>query len=124
MKFLLDENLPPSLCVQLSEIGHEAIHVRQCGLTGAPDLEIVNYTKAKQLCIITHDLDFSRIISLSGLDKPSVITLRHEKIGPQILLNVLTSQIPHIESILENGALVTIDEDKIRYRLLPLSRQE
>ena len=55
MKFLLDENIPPSLCDDLSKAGHETTHVHQSGLTGATDFEVVNFANEKQLCIITHD---------------------------------------------------------------------
>ena len=51
-------------------------------------------------------LDFSRIVSLSGLAGPSVITLRHEKISPKILFEAVYSQISLIQSLASNGALI------------------
>ena len=122
MKFLLNENIPPSLAEHLLSSGYDAIHSYRCGLNGKPDEEVIQFASTNGYIIITHDLDYGRIISLSGKAKPSVITLRQKQISPKIILESLLMLLPEVMNILENGALVSVDKQVIRYRILPLKR--
>ena len=122
MTFLLDENLPPGLVLQLEEIGYQSKHIRQLQLSGKSDLQLVEFAEKNNYVIITHDLDYSRIISLTGRKKPSAITLRLDKINIKIILELLKSNLPAMLEKLEHGALVTISSDKIRFHYLPMTR--
>jgi predicted nuclease of predicted toxin-antitoxin system len=122
MKLLLNENIPPSLAGRLRSIGHECIHCGECGLTRNPDHEIVRFAIKNDFIIITHDLDYVRIISLSGEPKPSVITFRQNKISPNIFFESLSKALPKMEDFLIRGALVSLDDQLVRYRLLPVKR--
>jgi predicted nuclease of predicted toxin-antitoxin system len=122
MTFLLDENLPPQLVPLLKEIGYHSYHVRNLQLAGKSDFELVDLAEKSDYVIITHDLDFSRIISVSGRKKPSVITLRLDKINTSILFELLKSNLPSLEEKLTKGSLITISRDKIRFQYLPLTR--
>lgn len=70
--------------------------------------------------ILTSDLDFGTILAVTHGEKPSVVQLRsdnlsHENIGKQVIdaLRQLTVE-------LEGGALVTVDTERTRLRILPL----
>ena len=43
MKFLLDENQSPAMAAPLGAAAYDAVHVRDLGLAGAIDEEIVEY---------------------------------------------------------------------------------
>ncbi len=122
MKFLLNENIPPSLTNRLKSFGYDAIHIYDCGLTGQSDENIIEFASLHNYIIITHDLDYSRIISLSGNSNPSVITFRQKVISADIISDSLARVIPKISVFLTSGALVSIDQELLRYRLLPLKR--
>lgn len=122
MKLLLDENLPPSLVSKMEEIGHTCRHIQGSELSGKSDISIVEFAEREDWIIVTHDLDFSRIISVSGRKKPSVITFRLDKINTAIIVDLLTSNLLVLEDKLMGGALVTISTDKIRFQYLPLTR--
>ena len=122
MKFLLNENIPPSLVGYLRSEGYDSIHSINAGLSGKKDEEVIHYASANDYIIITHDLDYGRIISLSGEAKPSVITFRQKSISPEIITESLMITLPQIKEILQMGALVSIDQQLIRYRLLPFKR--
>lgn len=122
MKFLLNENLPPSLTKELILIGWDTQHIKDVGLTGKPDTHIVEFAKVNGLVIITHDLDYGRIVSLSGQKEPSVLTFRLDKISTAILFNLIKQNKLQLEHYLQLGALLTVDEEKIRYRLLPIEK--
>ena len=59
MRFLIDEQLPPSLVAQLISLGHDAEHVNKIGLGGRTDAEIYAHAVAKEAVIISKDEDFA-----------------------------------------------------------------
>lgn len=58
MKFIIDENLPPSVAVWLSSAGHDALHVSRLQLTGQPDTALIAAAKLEDRVIVTKDGDF------------------------------------------------------------------
>jgi predicted nuclease of predicted toxin-antitoxin system len=115
--------MPMSLIPELEAIGYDCCHVHDKQLSGKPDLTIVEFAEADDWIILTHDLDFSRIISISGRKKPSVITFRLDKISTSIIIDLVRSGLPSLEDKLIHGALVSVSSDKIRYQYLPLTRE-
>lgn len=70
--------------------------------------------------IFTHDLDFGTLPALAKSRKPSVIQIRSQKIMPDVMGQVVISALTELQAELSSGALVTIDTDKRRARILPL----
>ncbi len=63
MKFLLDMQISPRIGLWLKSIGHDAIHVRDCGMAKAPDSEILKRAAQEGRILLTMDLDFPLIAS-------------------------------------------------------------
>src|SRR5947207_10403177 len=61
---LLDMNLPPSVANWLRSEGHDALHVRDLGLSGAPDSEIFARAAADGRIVVSFDLDFGEVAGL------------------------------------------------------------
>jgi predicted nuclease of predicted toxin-antitoxin system len=122
MKILLNENIPPSLCPLWQEINWNASHANNLGLGGKSDVSIVEFAIQNEFVIITHDLDYSRIVSLSGKDKPSVLSFRLEKVSLNLLFELINLNKIQLEHYLQKGALVSIDETGFRFRILPVVR--
>jgi predicted nuclease of predicted toxin-antitoxin system len=61
MKFLVDAQLPPGLCIALQARGHEAIHVFDIKLGGAVDEDIVDWVISNDAILISKDEDFLRL---------------------------------------------------------------
>lgn len=57
-KFLIDENLSPKVADFLRACGYLASAVREVGLTGSSDEEIVAWAKAHKHIVITRDIGF------------------------------------------------------------------
>ena len=55
MHFLLDEMTPPALADQLTEMGHDAVHVRHLGLTNTPDVIIGDTAQETSRIIVTNN---------------------------------------------------------------------
>jgi predicted nuclease of predicted toxin-antitoxin system len=61
MRFLIDADLPYSLESLLVAYRHDALHVRDVGLGGAPDADIAKLARSERLAILTGDFDFADI---------------------------------------------------------------
>ncbi|MBN1221491.1 MAG: DUF5615 family PIN-like protein [Anaerolineae bacterium] len=120
MKLLLDMGLAQSTAVFLRRQGHDAVHLREEGLQRLPDEEIIEKARQESRVIITHDLDFGRLIALSQSRLPSVITLRLDNMQPTFVNHYLAEVSNRFISELEAGALVSVNEQAIRVRSLPI----
>ena len=120
MKILIDMNLSPRWVNSLTNIGIEAAHWINIGAANAPDTVIMEYAKVNDFSILTHDLDFSAILAVSRTNKPSVIQLRTSNISPESSADLVIRTIRKLSSDIEKGAIVTVDDNKIRLHFLPL----
>jgi predicted nuclease of predicted toxin-antitoxin system len=123
MKFLLDENLPPSLATKLKSIGYETRHVQEIEYNNTSDIKITDFAESSGEIILTHDTDFGTILALSGREKPSVILFRWQVITVQNMFDFLEKYLPELEGELSKGSLILVDENKIRIRSLPLQKK-
>ncbi len=120
MKFLLDMGIARSTATYLRTNGHDALHLRDEHLQRLPDDQIITKARAEERIVITHDLDFSRLIALSQQAAPSDIPLRMDNMQPDNVNRHLLEVISHFEMELSAGALVSVNEQGIRMRLLPV----
>jgi predicted nuclease of predicted toxin-antitoxin system len=60
VNLLIDENMPRSLARELQELGFVGIDVRDIGLQGRPDDDVLAEATARDAIIITRDRDFAR----------------------------------------------------------------
>ena len=122
MKFLFDENMPPSFCSILQDLGYEAIHVYDVNLNQTPDNEIVIFAQKHNYIIITNDLDFSRLIAVGNLAMPSIITFRMPQLNKTIFSEITTLNLADLIDALNEGSMITIDDKKIRIQTLPVKK--
>ena len=120
MKLLVDMNLSPHWVGLLVQSGIEAAHWSSVGAAKASDLEIMNYARANDYVVLTHDLDFSAILAATHGDKPSVVQIRAEDLSLDTIGKRVVSAILQMKAELEEGALLTVDPNRTRLRVLPL----
>lgn len=72
------------------------------------------------MVIITHDLDFSAILAAMNGAKPSVVQIRVADMTPAFLVGPVVTGLRQCASDLQAGALLRIDIDRQRLRLLPV----
>lgn len=116
-RFLVDENLPRSLATELIASGHEATHVRDVGLRGKPDREIIAYAVANTLTLISADVDFCdvREYPLGSHSGIVVVRLREEETiaeRKRVVVRVV-SRLMETELF---GSLIVIDPGGVRVR--------
>lgn len=71
---------------------------------------------------MTNDLDFGALLSMSGERSPSVVQLRADDLSPEALGATVVIALCQLREELGSGALVTIESDRARLRLLPIER--
>ena len=120
MKLLLDQGLPRSTVLHLQNTGIEAIHVGDRDLSTAPDSKILNFGRQEGMVVVTLDADFHRLLALSGLTEPSVVRIRIESLRGEALAKLLFSVLQICSDDLLKGAMVSVTENGIRIRRLPV----
>jgi len=124
MKFLLDMGIAQRTARFLSGQGHGAIHLREEGLQRMSDEDIILKARAENRIVLTHDLDFGRIMALSKQQLPSVITFRLKDMRATNVNHFLAIAIERYEKSLTTGTLISVNEDAIRVRNLPIKKSE
>lgn len=120
MKFLADIGISPRSVAYLRELGHDAIHLIEQQLQRLPDSEILAKARTEERIVLTHDLDFTDLMAASSAALPSVVIFRLHNMRPEQVNRYLLLVLQSYESTLEQGAIVTVTEARLRMRTLPL----
>jgi predicted nuclease of predicted toxin-antitoxin system len=118
LKIIVDMNLSPDWVATLRNAGFEAIHWSNIGLAFAPDEEIMSYATSNGYMVLTNDLDFGSTLVMTRAGKPSVVQLRVDDLDPLVLGQRVIGALRELGPELMEGALVTVEETRIRLRRL------
>lgn len=121
MKLLLDQGLPRSAASVLTARGVDSIHVADIGYSNADDSEILLKATEDERVVVTLDSDFHALVALTGEAFPSVIRIRIQGLGSAAVTDLLLALVESYSEQLERGALVTVQDDKVRLRRLPIT---
>jgi predicted nuclease of predicted toxin-antitoxin system len=120
MNFLVDMNLSPSWVDFLSGAGFTAVHWSNEGLPTASDHVLMAWAAERDYIVLTADLDFAAILAATGRRRPSVILVRSDVLTPDVLGNAILGAIHRTKEELIAGAIVSVDIQRARLRVLPL----
>jgi predicted nuclease of predicted toxin-antitoxin system len=120
VKLLIDMNLPPSWVAFLAGQGFESLHWSAVGDPGAPDTLLLAWARDRGYVVLSHDLDFSRLLALTHASGPSVFQVRTEDVLPSKVGTLVTNALRQHAEVLEAGGLVVVDSRSSRARILPL----
>lgn len=122
MKVLLDMNLSPRWLSTLADAGIDGVHWSQVGDPCAPDSLLASYAVSNSLIVLTQDLDFGALLAASGNSGPSVVQIRAGDTSPERIKEQVVSALEQLAEELIEGALVTVDIERSRVRMLPIRR--
>ena len=120
MKFLIDMNLAPRWVEVLEKAGYRAVHWTEVGDATAPDQAILSWAQSSGYVVFTHDLDFGAILAATKAKAPSVLQLRTQDVNPHHLEALVLSVVRQYQEKLCEGALISVDPDRARVRVLPI----
>lgn len=120
MRFLVDENLPARCAGLLRAAGHDATHVNDQNLAGAPDEAVMAWARREEAVVVTYDADFAAMLVLGEQQLPSVVLFRDQQRRPEELAQLLIENLGEIEYSLSEGAIAVFDPTRVRVRDLPI----
>lgn len=126
------DTLPPTSCghgspitVRAStEAGWDTVRVSTPLSEDSSDEAILSYAAEEGRVVCTQDLDFSALLALAGRDRPSLVTVRISNPAPEIVASRLLGVLPTVADELEQGSVVTIEEETVRIRPLPIEGEK
>lgn len=121
MKLLLDQGLPRSAASLLREAGIDTVHVGDIGYATASDADILKKGRQENRIIVTLDADFHALLALAEATTPSVIRIRIEGLRGLAFVDLMQRILKSWAEILEQGAVLSVQRDRVRVRLLPLT---
>ena len=111
----------PKWCDPFSSAGIESVHWSTVGGPDAPDRELLVWAREHGYIVFTHDLDFGAILANTGSESPTVIQIRIQDIHPRTVGPFVLESIHKSAEELGSGALISIDRERTRARILPIS---
>jgi predicted nuclease of predicted toxin-antitoxin system len=123
MKLVVDMNLSTDWVSALRAAGIEAVHWATLGPLEASDSVIMAWAHANQAIVLTRDLDFAAALMMQGRSSPSVIQLRIDQVRPERHLPLVQRALALYGRHLEQGAVVILEEDRVRVRVLDANAQ-
>lgn len=119
-RILLDQGLPRSAGVILSQRGWDAVHVGDVGLATATDVEVLGYARREKRVVVTLDADFHALLAVNAASAPSVIRVRIEGLKGPALADMLEKVWSLAKNDLSRGAMVTVTARALRIKHLPV----
>jgi predicted nuclease of predicted toxin-antitoxin system len=120
VKIVVDMSLSPAWVDYLSRNAFDAEHWSDVGDPKAVDAIILEYARQNQFVVFTHDLDFGTLLALTRAVGPSVIQVRSEDPVPDVVGEMIITALNRYADHLRRGALITIEPDRLRARILPM----
>jgi predicted nuclease of predicted toxin-antitoxin system len=98
----------------------DAVHWASIGAPRAKDATIMSWARSNGHVLFTHDLDFSALLAMTQAAGPSVLQVRTQDLLPEAIGDHVVQVLRAHCGVLEQGAVVTIDETTARVRILPI----
>ena len=121
MRLLIDQNLPSATASLLRALGHDAVSARDLSMSRDEDEELIAVALRDKRVIATLDGDFHALIVTQGLSEPSTIFIRVHAPPANVAREMIHNICTLFEERLLAGCLITVTEEAVRIRSLPLT---
>lgn len=121
MKFLVDQNISPTLADMLRTAGHDVVHTSDIDLVSADDSSILKTAAEQARVVVSADTDFGTLLAQNGARSPSVLLLRlRSPRRSRQLADLLLANLNAVTEDLDTGAIVVVEDERVRVRRLPI----
>jgi predicted nuclease of predicted toxin-antitoxin system len=120
MKVLLDMPVSATLISVLEAHGHKGVHASQLGLAHASDTELLTIARESEQIIVTADLDFPRLLSLSSASEPGIIVFRGGNYSDTEMRELLDRVLQRVSVETLESSICIVDKKRIRVARLPI----
>jgi len=120
MRLLADMHISPRTVRSLQARGHDVVRINEIMPVTSADEAIVTRAIQDDRVILPQDLRFSAILALAGGRSPSLISLRLSSSRIEFVDAILERVLPSIEPDAMAGAIVTVEDTRVRVRRLPV----
>jgi predicted nuclease of predicted toxin-antitoxin system len=108
--------------LQRRGVGHDAVHVGEVLRMDAPDAEILDYARSDGRVIVAADTDFGELLASRQAAEPSVVLFHRQTCRrPREQAALLFANLPSVEADLHDGAIVVVEEPRVRVRAFPIT---
>lgn len=115
LDFLLDEDMPKSTAEIIESCGHSVKDVRNIGLRGASDKDIIDRAKSDKMIIITRDTDFGDVLRYPKHPGALILRLPYTYTADEINER-LERFLNRIEASKLDNAITILEVDRYRRR--------
>ena len=84
----------------------------------------MQWARAQRFIVFTHDMDFGALLAATRADGPSVLQVRVQDTMPDAIGHDVLRVLRLYAEALTSGALVTLDKNSARVRILPFRRRD
>jgi predicted nuclease of predicted toxin-antitoxin system len=120
MRASLDMPVSATLLDVLRRYGHTGLHAYQVGMQQATDEELVAMARREHRIVITADLDFPRLLALSGASGPGLILFRGGNYSDVEMCDLLERVLLTVPVEKLERSICVVDHKHIRVAPLPL----
>ena len=118
MRILADENVHTDIIQGLNQANLEVLSIRDIGLAGHKDREILEYSEENDLILLSGDKDFGGLIEFGTLwGRGKVVLLRYRIININRIVKDIVEVIDREEEILRTPVPVVIVLSESGYRI-------
>jgi predicted nuclease of predicted toxin-antitoxin system len=100
----------------LRSLGNEVLRLPEIGLEKASDRQVIEHASKHGQIVLTFDFDYPALLALRLTNRASAIVFRTANADPAWINARLRQSIPAMEEALAEGAIVIIEDDRMRIR--------
>ena len=117
IRYLVDEDLPRSLARTMREAGLEAEDVRDIGLRGRSDREVLSSAAERGSVLVSADLGFANLLEFpAGTHRGIVVVRFPNEISNAAVNRMIVDALRGMSEEELHGCLVIIEPSRVRLR--------
>lgn len=120
MKLLADVNVSRRVVERLRALGVDVHHVPDLLDPRTADIDILALARREGAVLVSFDQDFGALLAASGERQPSFLNLRLSAVTVEGLAFRLHAVLSAFADDLAEGVIVTLDDEGLRVRRLPV----